>query len=183
MASPEYSEANYVEGRRRKTSASTFRPIVFFLVPLLSVLLDVFLPRFIESARMLEFPLLVTIYFSLMKRQPITGIIIGATIGLMQDSLSQQHLGMFGIVKTMVGYFAASVSLRFDVNNPALRFLLCTFFFVFHQFFYWVMVRALLGQAPNINTMDELVRALLNSAIAIPLFLLLDKLRADDSSL
>jgi rod shape-determining protein MreD len=99
----------------------------------------------------------------------------------MQDSLSQQPLGMFGIVKTIVGYFAASVSLRFDVNNPALRFMLCTFFFVFHQFFYWVMVRALLGQVPNINGLDEVVRALLNSAVALPLFFLLDKLREDGS--
>ncbi|WP_031498563.1 rod shape-determining protein MreD [Bryobacter aggregatus] len=181
MASPEYSEANFVEGRRRKSSSSTFRPIVFFLVPLFSVLLDIFLPRFIESARALEFPLLVTIYFSLMKRQPIAGVIIGATIGLMQDSLAQQPLGMFGIVKTLVGYFAASVSLRFDVNNPALRFMLVAFFFGFHQFFYWVMVRALLGQVPSINVLDEVVKAILNSAIALPLFLLLDKLREDES--
>lgn len=175
------SEANFVANRRKKSTTSSFRPIVFFLVPLFSVLLDIFLPRFVESSRTLEFPLLVTIYFSLMKRQPIAGIIIGAVIGLMQDSLSQQPLGMFGIVKTLVGYFAASVSLRFDVNNPALRFLLCVFFFVFHQFFYWVMARALLGQVAHINPVDELMRALLNSAIAIPLFVALDKLRDEET--
>ncbi len=174
MASPDYNEAAFTESRRRKSAASSFRPIVFFLVPLFSVLLDIFLPRFIESARTLEFPLLITIYFSLMKRQPIAGIAIGAVIGLMQDSLSQQPLGMFGIVKTLVGYFAASVSLRFDVNNHLLRFLLCVFFFVFHQFLY-------LGQVPNINAMDEFVRALLNSAVALPLFMLLDKLRESEA--
>jgi rod shape-determining protein MreD len=179
MASSEYNEANYIEGRKRKSSSSSFRPIVFFLVPLLSVLLDVFLKRFVDASRMLEFPLLTTIYFSLMKRQPIAGIVIGAVIGMMQDSLANQPVGMFGIVKTLVGYFAASVSLRFDVNNPALRFMLCTFFFIFHEFFYWVMRRALLGQAPNMNALDDVVRALLNSAVAIPLFLLLDKLRED----
>jgi rod shape-determining protein MreD len=177
MPSSEFSET-FSEGPRRR-NISNFRPIAFFLVPLFSVLLDVFLPRFIESARTLEFPLLVTIYFSLMKREPIAGIAIGATIGLMQDSLSQQPLGMFGIVKTLVGYFSASVSLRFDVDNPALRFLLCTFFFLFHQFFYWVMVKALLGLASNIHLMDELMKAILNSAIAIPLYLALDKLRED----
>jgi rod shape-determining protein MreD len=181
MAPPDYSEVAFTESRRRKSASSSFRPIVFFLVPLFSVLLDIFLPRFIESARTLEFPLLITIYFSLMKRQPIAGIAIGAVIGLMQDSLSQQPLGMFGIVKTLVGYFAASVSLRFDVNNHLLRFLLCVFFFVFHQFLYWVMVRALLGQVPNINVMDEFVRALLNSAVALPLFMLLDKLRESEA--
>jgi rod shape-determining protein MreD len=178
MASSEFSESNFLDGRRRK-GQSSFRPIVFFLIPLLSVLLDVFLPRFIERSRILEFPLLVTIYFALMKRQPIAGVAIGATIGLMQDSLSQQPLGMFGIVKTLVGYFSASVSLRFDVNNPALRFILCVFFFLFHQFFYWMMVRALLGLAPSIDIADEVVRALFNSAVALPLFWLLDKLREE----
>lgn len=178
MASSDFTESNFLDGRRRK-SQSSFRPIVFFLIPLLSVLLDVFLPRFIERSRILEFPLLVTIYFALMKRQPIAGVAIGATIGLMQDSLSQQPLGMFGIVKTLVGYFSASVSLRFDVNNPALRFILCVFFFLFHQFFYWVMVRALLGLAPSIDIADEVVRALFNSAVALPLFWLLDKLREE----
>ncbi len=181
MASSDFTDSNFLDGRRKRGN-STFRPIVFFLIPLLSVLLDVFLPRFIERSRVLEFPLLVTIYFSLMKRQPIAGVAIGATIGLMQDSLSQQPLGMFGIVKTLVGYFAASVSLRFDVNNPALRFILCVFFFLFHQFFYWVMVRALLGLAPNINTVDEAVRALFNSAIALPLFLVLDRLREESEN-
>jgi rod shape-determining protein MreD len=179
MPSPEYNEANYIEGRKRRSSSSSFRPIVFFLVPLFSVLLDVFLRRFIDASRMLELPLLITIYFSLMKRQPIAGIIIGTVIGMMQDSLSHQPVGMFGIVKTLVGYFAASVSLRFDVNNPALRFMLCGFFFLFHEFFYWVLQRALLGEAPNIVPLDKLMMALLNSALAIPLFLLLDKLRED----
>jgi rod shape-determining protein MreD len=178
MASSEFTDSNFLDGRRRK-GQSSFRPIVFFLIPLLSVLLDVFLPRFIERSRILEFPLLVTIYFALMKRQPIAGVAIGATIGLMQDSLSQQPLGMFGIVKTLVGYFSASVSLRFDVNNPALRFILCVFFFLFHQFFYWMMVRALLGLAPSIDIADEVVRALFNSAVALPLFWLLDKLREE----
>ncbi|MFO0338609.1 MAG: hypothetical protein ACK52Z_07675, partial [Acidobacteriota bacterium] len=84
MPPPDFNEANFLEGRRRKSASSSFRPIVFFLVPLLSVLLDIFLPRFVEPTRTLEFPLLITIYFSLMKRQPLAGIIIGAVIGLMQ---------------------------------------------------------------------------------------------------
>ncbi len=66
----------------------------------------------------LELPLLVTVYFSLMRRSPIAGVLFGAGIGLAQDSLSRSYFGMFGIVKTLVGYFAASVSQRFDVENP-----------------------------------------------------------------
>jgi len=52
-----------------------------------------------------------------MKRQQIPGVLFGAAIGLAQDSLSHQPMGMFGIVKTLVGYFSASASLRFDVEN------------------------------------------------------------------
>ena len=37
--------------------------------------------------------------------------------GLAQDSLSKNPLGMFGIVKTLVGYFAASVGVRLDVEH------------------------------------------------------------------
>ena len=46
------------------------------------------------------------------------------SIGLVQDSLSHQPIGMYGIVKTLVGYFAASVSMRFDVQNPVVTFIL-----------------------------------------------------------
>ena len=64
----------------------------------------------------------------------------------MQDSLSKNPLGMFGIVKTLVGYFAASVGMRFDVDHTFVRLLLAFFFYLFHQFFYWVLASALLGQ-------------------------------------
>ena len=57
----------------------------------------------------------MVVYFSLMRRSPVAGVLFGAGIGLAQDSLSHNPLGMFGIVKTLVGYFAASMSQRFDV--------------------------------------------------------------------
>jgi rod shape-determining protein MreD len=84
---------------------------------------------------------------------------------------------MFGIVKTLVGYFAASVSLRFDVENPLVRLILAFFFYVFHQFFYWVLARALLAQQVDFDPQQTLIVGLLNSAVALPLFHILDKLR------
>jgi len=99
-------------------------------------------------------------------------------IGLAQDALSPPNpLGMFGIVKTLVGYFAASASLRFDVENPMIRLVLGFFFFFFHQFFYWVLAHALLSETVDFDLQRTLVVAVLNAMVAVPLYHILDKLR------
>jgi len=161
----------------RKNRAVRFRTAGIVLVPLAAVLFQVYLPRFFQYLGYLELPLLVTVYFALMHRRPIPGLMLGAAIGLGQDSLSHQPLGMFGIVKTLVGYFAASVSMRFDVDNPVIQLILSFFFFVFHQFFYWMLSRALLAQQIDFNTQQTLILGLLNAAVAVPLFLVLDKIK------
>jgi rod shape-determining protein MreD len=112
-----------------------------------------------------------------MRRQPVVGVLVGAAVGLAQDSLSQQPLGIFGIVKTLVGYFAASVSMRFDVDNPVIQFVLSFFFFVFHEFFKWVLIRALLGQQLDFFVQQTLLFGLVNAVVAVPLFLILDKMK------
>ncbi|MBI1899041.1 MAG: rod shape-determining protein MreD [Acidobacteria bacterium] len=160
-----------------RTKRFRFRPLALILVPLAAILFQVYLPRFFEYLGYLELPLLVTVYFSLLRRQPAAGVFIGAGIGLAQDSLSHQPLGMFGIVKTLVGYFAGSVSMRFDVDNPIIQFVLSFFFFFFHQFFYWVLARALLGQAIDFSTQQTMVFGLLNAGVALPLFMVLDKMK------
>jgi rod shape-determining protein MreD len=173
----EYSDRLLTEVPR-KGRAFRFRPAAIFLVPLAAILFQVYLPRFFQYLGYLELPLLVTVYFALKHRQPISGLLFGAAIGLCQDSLSYQHpLGMFGIVKTLVGYFAASVSQRFDVDNPFIQFVLGFFFFFFHQFFYWVLSRALLGQDIDFNMQQTFIFGLLNAVVAVPLFLLLDKMK------
>ena len=161
----------------RRNRKVRIRSLGMFLVPLAAVLFQVYLPRFFQYLGYLELPLLVTVYYALMRRQPIPGLLFGSIIGLGQDSLSPHPLGMFGIVKTLVGYFAASVSMRFDVDNPVIQFLLGFFFFFFHQFFYWVLARALLGQNIEFNPQQTFLFGLLNAAVALPLFMLLDRMK------
>jgi len=146
-------------------------------IPLVAILFQVYVPRFLTFLAYLELPLLVTVYFALMRRSPITGVFFGAAVGLAQDSLSQHPLGMFGIVKTLVGYFAATFSQRFAVENSLVRLVLSFFFYFFHQFFYWVMTRALLGENLIFEPQQVLVLAILNAAVAAPLYHMLDKLK------
>jgi len=157
--------------------ASRFRGWVLLAVPLLAILFQVYVPLFFRFMSYLEMPLLVVVYFALLRRSQISGLLIGALVGLAQDSLSKNPLGMFGIVKTLVGYFAASVGVRLDVDNGLLRLFLAYFFFVFHQFFHWVMARALLGQQLTFELQQTLILGLLNAAVGVALFHFLDKLR------
>lgn len=164
-------------GPRRKKSSERVRIIWLVLVPLLAILFQVWLARQVQFLGYLELPLLITVHFALSGRGTIASLCYGAFIGLAQDSLSHQPIGMFGIVKTLVGYFASTVSMRFDVENPIVTFILAFFFYFFHQFFYWVLERALLGHAVLFDASQTLLFALLNAAVALPLFRILDKLK------
>ena len=160
----------------RKTRIARFPWWTMLVVPLAAILFQVYVPRFFTYLAYLEMPLLVTVYYSLRRRSPPFGVVFGMCIGLAQDSLSSHPLGMFGIAKTLVGYFAASVSQRFEGSSDLLRLVLAFFFFFFHQFFYWVLSRALLGEAVSFEPLQTLVLAVLNAAVAVPLFRILDKL-------
>jgi rod shape-determining protein MreD len=161
----------------RKERTSMFNVAMITGISLLAILFRVYVSRFVPYLQYLELPLLVTVYFSLMWRSPIAGLLFGAAIGLAQDSLSHHELGMFGIVKTLVGYFAASMSLRVDVGNPLLRLVLGFFFFFFHQLLYWVLARALLGATLEFEVTQVLVLAILNAIVAVFLYQLLDRLK------
>jgi rod shape-determining protein MreD len=172
----EYTSAGMLTGQRER-QASRFRAWVLFAIPLAALLFQISVPRFFQVLGFLDMPLLVVIYFALMWRSQVRGLAIGALMGLAQDSLSHDPLGMFGIDKTLVGYFAASVGVRLDVDNAFLRLLLSFFFYLFHQCLYWVMARALLNRQPAFDIQHWLTLGLLNAVVGVSLYHFLDKLR------
>ena len=172
-----YSDGRMLLSSQREGQISRFRAWVVFVVPLAAILFQVYVPLFFQFLGFLEMPLLVVVYFALMRRSQIGGLMVGAIVGLAQDSLSKNPLGMFGIVKTLVGYFAASVGVRLDVDHFFLRLILTFFFYVFHQSFYWVMQRALLAQQPPFELQRWVVLGLLNAVVGVSVFHFLDKLR------
>ena len=152
---------------------------VFFVIPLSALLIQIYLPLFqtLRFVAKIDLPLLVTIYFALMRRSQIRGLTIGLILGLAQDSFSRFYIGMYGLCKTMVGYFSASVGLQFDVEHPLVRVMLCLVFYLFHQFLYWVLQRAVLDQAVAFDLAGEAFLAVVNALIGVALFHFLDKLR------
>src|SRR5215831_1429277 len=142
-----YSGERLLVSSQREGQVSRFRLWVLLAVPLAAIAFQVYVPLFFPQLKFIELPLLVVLYFAVMQRGQIGGLLLGAVIGLAQDSLSSRSpLGMYGIVNTLVGYFAASVGMKLDVDHTFIRLLLAFFFYTFHQVLYWVMARALLGQ-------------------------------------
>jgi rod shape-determining protein MreD len=159
-----------------------FQVVALAAITIVAIIGKFYLPRLVPNTEWLELPLLLTVYFGLMRRSPIASLLFGAFVGLGEDSLSPANIpiGMYGITKTLVGYFAASVSLKFNVQNSFIRMVLCFFFYFVHAFFYWIMRRALLGQVVPFDPQETFVHGALNAAIAIPLFIVLDRMKLAD---
>ena len=146
-------------------------------VTVVALVLQAFLPIYFHWAKLLELPLLVTLYFGLSRRNPSAGLLLGTVIGLLQDSLSRSPIGLYGIAKTLVGFAASSIGSRLDVEHPLSRFLLAFFFFYFHQGVFALTKRLLLAQHEPFLTLALLLAAAVNAALAVGLFPLLDRLR------
>jgi rod shape-determining protein MreD len=143
----------------------------------LALLLQASLPVYFPRASLLELPLLVTLYFGLSRRNPSSGLLLGMTVGLLQDAVSRIPIGLYGIAKTLVGFGASSIGARLDVEHPLARALLTFAFFHIHQVVF-ASTRSLLLQESEVFFSTELLMAsLLNAALSVLLFPLLDKLR------
>jgi len=169
----------FSDSSRKKSRIAQFKWITVAGIPLAAILYQVYVPPFFSRLAYVELPLLVTVYFALMRRSPILGVLFGMAIGLTQDSLSSNPLGMFGISKTLVGYFVAWASLRVDVDRSRIRLALAFGFYVFHQWLYWFIGNSLLGQPLTFSWLETLALGVVNALVAVPLYHILDKLKVD----
>ena len=116
------------------------------------------------------------VYFSIMAQPDFSGLTI-APWSALRRTRCRTTAGDVRHRQTLVGYFAASVGVRLDVEHSFIRLLLCRCFFIFHQFFFWVMSHALLGRVGVFDWPGTLVQAVLNAVIGVALFTFLDKLK------
>jgi rod shape-determining protein MreD len=151
--------------------------IITIGTPLIAVILQSYVPIHLHFFSILDLPLLVTLVFSVARRSPVGGVFTGAIIGIVQDSLTHQPLGVFGISKTVVGYLGSSLSLKLDVENPGSQFLMTLVFYVVHQGIYLFVARGLAEEALQLNWGHLPIAAVINGLLAVPLFAALDKVK------
>ena len=166
-----------VRTSREEIEVYRFGPLVSVLVPLMALVIQAFVPVKWHGFAILDLPLLVTVFFAVARRSQIAGLLTGAIIGLMQDALTHQAIGLYGIAKTVVGYGASSLGVKIDVENPGTRLLVTSSFYLVHQAAYFLVARNILGVALEWLWTRTLLAALLNGAVAIILFGILDRFK------
>ena len=171
-----YSDRVSIDSER-ESRISHFHIWVLIVIPLLAILFQLYIPLYIKFLQYLDIPLLVTVYFAMMRRSQMRGLTIGMFLGLAQDSLSRNPIGMFGICRTIVGYIAASLALRIDVDHSLIRLLVTFCFYVFDYSLLWLLERALLQQRPVFDYHQALLLGLLNAIVGVALFRMLDRMK------
>ena len=165
---------------RRELEEHHFHPVVLVAVPLCAIFLQTYLPHIWRPLGILDLPLIVVLYFAISWRSRISGTLFGTLVGLVQDLPGNQYIGVNGIAKALIGYAAASIGVKVDVENIITRAAMNFGFCLLESLILFVIEHFLLGNGDYVlNLPHALLRAAVNAAIALPLFLLLDRTRVD----
>lgn len=162
---------------REQIEVYRFSLPVTLLVPLLAVFLEAFLPLRFRFFSVFDLPLLVVIFFAMARRSQVAGLLTGASIGLLQDSLTHHPIGVYGIAKTVVGFGASSLGVKLDVESIGTRLLVTTGFYVIHEVLYFLIARGMVRLDLSWSWPHELGSAAANAILGVFLFALLDRFK------
>jgi rod shape-determining protein MreD len=163
---------------RREADERSYPILIYILAPVLALVLQSLVTLHFPRFGMLDLPIMVVIYFAMSRQNPVTATIGGALMGVLQDALTHQPIGVFGIAKATVGYLAGSLGVKIDTDAHGTRLVLSFLFVLLHNGIDWVLVRHLLALPMAWNWLSELLRAAINALIAVVLFALLDRARS-----
>jgi rod shape-determining protein MreD len=147
------------------------------LIPLTAVFLQAWLPLRFPILKIFDLPLLVVIGFATARRSPLAGLFTGGLIGILQDALTHQPIGLYGISKTVVGFGASSLGIKVDVENPGARFLLTILFYVVHEICFFIIARGLVGLRMEWSWPHEIGSGVANAVLGILVYALLDRVK------
>lgn len=161
----------------RSVAVYQIHPAIISVAALAALLLQTFLPLKFRLARLMDFPLLIVIYFALMRRERVVGIALGTGVGLLQDALSHSYIGINGIAKAIAGYLAAWASTRFELESLVARTVLTGAFVLIHNLCLAGLQRVLLEAPPPFQPIVIASAVLVNVALGLIIFQILDRFR------
>lgn len=147
------------------------------LIPLVAIFLQAWLSWRVPFFSIFDLPLLVTISFAMARRSQVAGLFTGAVIGLFQDALTHQPIGLYGIAKTVVGFAASSLGIKIDVENAGARLLLTAVFYAVHEIVRFTIARGLVSLPMAWSWSHELWSTAANAVLGVFLYTVLDRLK------
>jgi len=119
----------------------------------------------------LDLPLIFSVYYGFTLGNPVASIVIGSSLGLMQDSLSGAVLGANGLSKTIIGFLAASAGSKFAVDQPVTR-LLALFLFTIGDGILVTILGVMVGPAStySVALTNWALSAMFNAVLGLVLF-------------
>ena len=165
---------------RRELGMRSYPMLVYVLAPLTALVLQAWLPRLLRGHTWFDLPLLITVYFALARRDPIQGTFMGAGMGIFEGALTHHAIGANGISKSVAGFLAGSVGVRIDVDNFTVRLMLTFLLSLLSGFIYVLIYRILLGMDQEWRGLEELMKAVGTSLVAIVVYPLLDRTQLRD---
>jgi rod shape-determining protein MreD len=152
-------------------------PLTLWITAFSALVLQAFLTTRVPLTRQFDLPLLVVIYFAMMHRSKVFGTLLGALVGLAEDLLGAGLIGIFGIAGALVGYFGAWASVLFDLEQFLGRLALTAALVLFQSLTVAGLQHVLVTAPQPFQPLDLASRVLLNSALALVLFQVLDRFR------
>jgi len=162
---------------QRPIAVFRMHPAVLWVTVFVALLLQRFLPLKLSLAGLFDFPLLAVIYFALARRNKVFAIGLGTAAGLLQDALGPDPIGIFGMAKALIGYLAASASVKFELDDVLARLALTALLVPVHSLALFALQRGLLEVPPPSQPLDMASGVLVNVGLGLILFQVLDRFR------
>ena len=161
----------------RRAEVYEFSPFLFWASLMVAVLLQGIVPVHFSFGQLFDLPLILLIYYAANRSRKDFGILLGAGLGLFQDALVGGPFGMFGMAKSVVGYLAASIAIRVDMDRVSSRAIFSGALILIHILVLWFLNMALLEVPDSVGALDAGLTVLVNTSLSVVLFVLLDRFR------
>jgi rod shape-determining protein MreD len=156
------------------------------LTILVALLLQYLLPNYLGFFKYIDLPLVATVYFGL-QRNLLLGMLTGVALGIGGDAIIAGILGVGGFTKTLIGYLVAMTSIKLSLENPLSRLAVVAIASAVNTLLFAALYQMLELPLPYTSTWAQFGkilgwRALADTATAIILFIVLDRIFAEQTA-